>query len=104
MWLIVSGNFRDDDGCEPARRARAISELFNDCRLICLVQSRSKKHFALFRNQIICVLPVIPRPMRGAFRDRHGRWVRDAMDVMASSRVSDAWTNGAVADGEVVWS
>ena len=25
-----------------------------------------------------------PAPMRGAYRDRHGRWVRDAMDVAAS--------------------
>jgi hypothetical protein len=39
-----------------------------------------------------------PVPIRGAFRDRHGRWVRDAMDVMAPL------TNGAKADGEVVWS
>ena len=25
-----------------------------------------------------------PVPMRGAYRDRHGRWVRDAMDAAAS--------------------
>ena len=25
-----------------------------------------------------------PAPMRGAYRDRHGRWVRDAMDAAAS--------------------
>jgi len=25
-----------------------------------------------------------PVPLRGAFRDRHGRWVRDAMDALAA--------------------
>jgi len=39
----------------------------------------------------------IPSQIRGAFRDRHGRWVRDAVDVAAPL------TNGAKADGEVVW-
>jgi hypothetical protein len=37
-------------------------------------------------------------PTRGALRDRHDRWVRDAMDVIARE------TNVAGADGEVVWS
>jgi len=39
-----------------------------------------------------------PVPARGAYRDRHGRWARDAVDVDA------LLTNGADADGEVVWS
>jgi hypothetical protein len=39
-----------------------------------------------------------PVPTRGAYRDRHGRWARDAMDAFG-----DALTNGADADGEVVW-
>jgi len=38
------------------------------------------------------------RPERGAFRDRHGRWVRDAVDALARQ---DERTK---ADGEVVWS
>jgi hypothetical protein len=37
------------------------------------------------------------RLTRGAYRDRHGRWVRDAVDVAVSL------TNGTEADGEVVW-
>jgi hypothetical protein len=45
-----------------------------------------------------------PVPQRGALRDRHGRWVRDAVDTAASSRASGARTNDAIADGEVVWS
>jgi hypothetical protein len=39
-----------------------------------------------------------PAPLRGAFRDRHGRWRRDAVDADAPL------TNGAKADGEDVWS
>jgi hypothetical protein len=35
---------------------------------------------------------------RGAFRDRHKRWAGDAVDADAPL------TNGADADGEVVWS
>jgi hypothetical protein len=38
-----------------------------------------------------------PVPHRGAFRDRHGRWARDAMDADVLR------TNSAEADGEVVW-
>jgi hypothetical protein len=37
-------------------------------------------------------------PTRGALRGRHGRWVRDAVDVEVPL------TNGTDADGEVVWS
>jgi hypothetical protein len=40
----------------------------------------------------------LSRPHQGALRDRHERWVRDAMDVIARE------TNVANADGEVVWS
>jgi hypothetical protein len=35
---------------------------------------------------------------RGAYRDRHGRWARNAMDADA------LLTNSADADGEIVWS
>jgi len=39
-----------------------------------------------------------PAPKRGALRDRHGRWQRDAVDAMARE------TSEARADGEGVWS
>jgi hypothetical protein len=39
-----------------------------------------------------------PEPARGALRDRHGCWARDAMDAKAVQ------TSAAGADGEVVWS
>ena len=38
------------------------------------------------------------RRARGALRDRHERWERDAVDAIA------AQTSAASADGEVVWS
>ena len=38
-----------------------------------------------------------PVPARGALRDRHERWVWDAMDAKAHE------TNAPIADGEVVW-
>src|SRR5260370_36285026 len=43
-------------------------------------------------------LAAVPLPARGALRDRHERWVRDAMDAVARE------TNVASADGEAVWS
>ena len=39
-----------------------------------------------------------PVSTRGALRDRHERWKRDAMDAI------DHETNDVIADGEVAWS
>ena len=39
-----------------------------------------------------------PGSARGALRDRHERWMRDAMDAI------DQETNDFIADGEIVWS
>jgi len=61
------------------------------------VQSSLEKFFAspLGRNSFIDS----PVPAhRGAFRDRHKRWAGDAVDA------GSTLTNGADADGEVVWS
>jgi hypothetical protein len=44
-----------------------------------------------------------PASTRGALRGRHGRWMRDAMDVKRRVQ-SFARTNGVFTDGEVVWS
>jgi hypothetical protein len=53
-----------------------------------------------FREQVETAIEGLPSraSSRGAFRDRHGRWVRDAMD--AGARL----TGARFADGEVVWS
>jgi hypothetical protein len=48
------------------------------------VQPYFEKFFAFVVGQITFRSPRYPAPARGAFRDRHGRWVRDAMDVAAS--------------------
>ena len=39
-----------------------------------------------------------PAPTRGAYRDRHGRWVRDAMDAAASGARGVAGRASAVSD------
>jgi hypothetical protein len=44
-----------------------------------------------------------PALTRGAFRDRHERWARDAMDATHRSAIF-ARTSDVFADGEVVWS
>src|SRR6266700_3280243 len=41
---------------------------------------------------------MVPLPKRGALRDRHERWKRDAMDAARQ------WTIDVAADGEIVWS
>jgi hypothetical protein len=41
--------------------------------------------------------PRIPRPQRGAARDRHERWVWDAVDAAARE------ANVPAADGEIAW-
>jgi hypothetical protein len=57
--------------------------------------SSAANHFTVHRY---------PAPTRGAYRDRHGRWARDAMDAAVSGGRIARQTNGTVADGEVVWS
>src|SRR5205085_6048266 len=69
--------------------------------------------------QISDFLSAVSFPLRGAYRDRHGRWVRDAVDAAASrapmavagrvpmdfrERCAGAQTNEAEADGKTVWS
>jgi hypothetical protein len=62
------------------------------------VKSRFVKLFVSLFDQIISLFRVIPHPLGGTYRDRHGRWVREAVDADVPL------TNGADADGEVVWS
>jgi len=46
------------------------------------VQPPFEKYFRFHLTQITGLSPAIPSH-RGAFRDRHGRWVRDTMDAVA---------------------
>jgi hypothetical protein len=77
-----------------ARRANQATDLFGLSR----VSSPYRKNISLRRLVETALLIPPSRLTRGAYRDRHGRWVRDAVDVMVPL------TNGAKADGEVVWS
>jgi hypothetical protein len=61
------------------------------------VQPRLQKYSGSRFTQITFINFSVPAH-RGAFRDRHGRWAGDAVDATA------LLTNGADADGEVVWS
>ncbi len=79
------------------------------------VQPHLKKYFNSHLTRIKSIsLTVLSH--RGAFRDRHGRWERDAVDARASGApwqsqgemnlVSDQLaceTIGALADGKAVW-
>src|SRR6185437_2194000 len=61
------------------------------------VKPSSQKYLtSVFRNHMI--ISARPRPARGTYRDRHGRWAGDAMDVVARE------TGVAIADGEIAWS
>jgi len=78
------------------------------------VQPLLQKYFVWRLTQITSLIrPVLSH--RGAFRDRHGRWERDAVDAAAlgaherlqggfsRERSQACWTKDAEADGEVVW-
>ena len=47
------------------------------------VQSPRKKYFAFSETQISCMFATVPPRTEGRTR-RHGRWVRDAVDVGAT--------------------
>jgi hypothetical protein len=49
------------------------------------VQSLASKYFAYHVGQIISKDSPCPVPTRGAYRDRHGRWSRDAMDAFGAT-------------------
>jgi len=60
----------------------------------------SRQKFSGFQHpQITGISIAVSFPRRGAARDRHGRWERDAVDATGASDES-----AYVADGEVVWS
>jgi len=77
---------------------RVNSNLLKRFKLIWVVQSLFEKYFACPVGQITSTSFRRPASIRGALRDRHERWVRDAMDAAVSL------TSDTKADGEVVWS
>ena len=64
-----------------------------------LGQAPPRKIFRFYRSANQSYGPPRPAPVRGAYRDRHGRGVRDAMDALGSSRRARP-----EADGKAVWS
>jgi hypothetical protein len=66
------------------------------------VQPLAQKYSCFHLTQITGVFSAVPRPQRGAYRDRHERWVWDAMAATASGAKAPDET--LVADGEVAWS
>jgi hypothetical protein len=76
---------------------RATTNLLNRINLIPPVQSHRKKYFPSRFPQIKSISLAIPSHMRGVSRSSR-TLERDAVDADA------LWTNGAGADGEVVWS
>jgi hypothetical protein len=78
---------------------RAKRNFLKQINLILSVQSWAKKYSAFAVGQIIFTSSPVPRSSRGAFRDRHGRRARDAMDASGAADES-----ACLADGEVVWS
>jgi hypothetical protein len=64
----------------PYRLMRDAAEFLMHFNLIFPVQSHLQKYFSSPLTQITCI-PRRPVPHRGAFRDRHGRWERDAVDA-----------------------
>jgi hypothetical protein len=65
--------------------------------------SPSRKKIPLSFFQKLMFSSVHPASLRGAFRDRHGRWARDAM-ACSGWRARFAGGRPAWQDGEVVWS
>src|ERR1700687_2810652 len=65
--------------------------------LICPVQSHLQKYFRSRLTQITSISAAVSSH-RGAYRDRHGR------GAGCGGREQRGLTNGADADGEVVWS
>ena len=57
-----------------------------------------RKNILVFFSRKSLLHPWLSRPARGAYRDRHGRWVRDAVDAACHRRMT------LRADGEAVWS
>ena len=62
------------------------------------VQPLSQKYSCFLLTQITSISAAIPS-RGGAYRDRHGRWARDAVDAGGAKDES-----ADLADGEVVWS
>ena len=71
-----------------SRRVRAEKKFCCGIKLICPVQSPLAKIFPFPFDPNHLYIPSHPGPHRGAFRDRHGRRARDAVDA-AGQKTND---------------
>ena len=89
-------------GPEPASLAisgfRKNAILPKRIKAIPSVQSPMQKNFPSRRGQITSDSAAVSAHRRGAYRDRHGRRARDAVDAGSAQL-----TSARFADGEVVW-
>jgi hypothetical protein len=110
----------DQQSSTPLSAACCAASGARDLELICptgsvrdFVSSPLAKNISLLELVEAGIEQFHPVPIRGAFRDRHGRWARDAVDAAAPGahwqsqggflleaceRSSSALTNGAVSD------
>ncbi len=93
--------------CSCARRGstnsvRREAKFASPIKAITPVQSRREKYFYFSFSEIVISLRH-PASMRGALRDRHERWVRDAVGASTLQRDLTR-TNSVDARGQVVWS
>jgi hypothetical protein len=95
VWIPGSCFARPGMTKEVARRAK--NSLSGKSPKTCPALSRKIFHFPRRANRRYQLAPSCT-PQRGAFRDRHERWVRDAVDAAVRE------TGATVAYGEVVWS
>src|SRR3984885_5924807 len=65
-------------------RLRQKSNFINPINAESTVQSPRLKYFTFAVGQIIFRTSRHPVPSRGAYRDRHGRWARGAIDALAA--------------------
>jgi hypothetical protein len=102
LWELVGFRHQCDVPAEPQARELICPTGKKTSRAkICPALHAKIFRFAIAPNHTYSFRR--PVPARGAARDRHGRWARDAMDAAASGAII-ARTNDAATYGEVVWS
>jgi hypothetical protein len=68
----------------PSRFRRFLQVICPTGKSVKSLSSPSRKNISVFPNPNQLYIHRHPVPHRGAFRDRHGRWARDAVDAAAS--------------------
>jgi len=84
-WISVSAESIWLNDLASARRCQVIAtDLPDGLFYKFAVQTRLQKYSASPFGRNTFSDSARPASIRGAYRDRHGRWVRDAMDALAA--------------------